>query len=100
MQLQTTAEKFKPSNDDLKQIYISFIRSIAEQPCVVWNNGLTKQNIDDLKRLQKSALKIILKGKYVSYEHALKVLNLEKLWERRNSLTLKFSKTCEKNEKI
>ena len=41
-----------------------YIRSILEQSCTVWNSGLTEENVKDIERVQKSALKLILAEKY------------------------------------
>ena len=46
--------------EDLKTIYISYIRSVLEQNAVVWHFALTEQNKQDLERVQKSFCKIIL----------------------------------------
>ena len=50
------------------------IRSKLEQSAVVWHNSLTQKNKKDLERVQKSALKIILRDKYINYENALNVI--------------------------
>ena len=83
--------------EDLITIYILYIRSILEQSCQVWHSSLTFENLTDLERVQKNALKIILKDAYISYENALEVANLECLVERRETLCLKFAKACLKN---
>ena len=41
---------------DLKQIYFLFVRSLLEQSAVVWHSGLSQDNINDLERVQKSAV--------------------------------------------
>ena len=89
---------FGASWDDLKNIYILYVRSLLEQSCTVWNSGLSEENIEDLERVQKSALRIILKGSYKSYEIALKNFDIESLVERRERLCLEFSKKCLRNE--
>ena len=66
---------------------------------MVWHSSLTEQNRNDLERVQKSALKVILGEKYQSYNKALIELNLETLEERRNTLCLKFAQKCLTNEK-
>ena len=48
----------------------------------------------DIERVQKSAVKLILRDKYNGYKSALKLLNLESLFERRERLCLKFAKKC------
>ena len=79
-------------------IYKTFIRSRLEYSCVLWHSNLSKTNVTDIERVQKSALKVILKDEYCDYEHALKVLDLESLYERRSRLCLKFAKKCLKLE--
>ena len=80
-------------------IYTSYIRPILEQSCQVWNFSLTEQNPEDLERVQKCALKIILGENYLSYESALEDLNLSDLKSRRNLLCEKFAIKCTENDK-
>ena len=99
MELLRRVASFGTSLDDLRNIYILFVRSQLEQSAVVWHSSLTEQNRNDLERVQKSALKVILGEKYQSYNKALIELNLETLEERRNTLCLKFAQKCLTNEK-
>ena len=69
-----------------------FIRSKLEQSASVWHSSLTKNNEIDLERVQKLALKVILKDKYGDYKSALRKLNIESLFDRRELLCLKFAK--------
>ena len=64
------------------------------------NSGLTEKNKRDLERTQKSALKIILRDRYINYKNALNVMNMDTLEVRRESLCLKFAKACVRNEKM
>ena len=93
---------FGIDKEDLKIIYILYIRSHLEQSCQVWHSSLTLENITDLERVQKNALKIILQEEYSNYAHALEVLGLESLFDRRESLCLSFAKKCtrSKNKQI
>ena len=100
MQLLRKISNFGASWDDLKNIYILYIRSLLEQSCTVWHSGLSEENSQDLERIQKSALRLILKESYKSYKNALNVLELESLKDRRESLCLEFGKKCLKNEKM
>ena len=86
-------------NVDLKTIYTVFIRSILEFSSTVWHSSLTNENREDLERVQKSALKIILQEKYKNYENALNLLDLESLDDRRKKLCYTFAKKCVNNEK-
>ena len=83
---------FKPPRKDLKLIYIQYVRSILEQSCVVWHSSLTAENREDIERVQKKTLRIILKNDYTHYEKALKIIHLDSLEERRKTLSLKFAK--------
>ena len=65
MQFLHRAAKFTKNVNDLKKIYMLQIRSKLEQSAVVWHSGLTRRNADDLERVQKSALKLILKERYI-----------------------------------
>ena len=80
--------------EDLVLIYIIYIRSVLEQSAVVWHSSLTTENRDDLERVQKTALKIILKNQYQSYESALQKMSLETLDHRRELLCLNFAKNA------
>ena len=100
MEILRKISNFGASYDDLKTIYIAYIRSILEQSCTVWNSGLTEENVKDIERVQKSALRLILAEKYQNYKNALNILELESLEDRRRVLCLEFAKKCLKNEKI
>ena len=71
--------KFTRNKQDLKKIYLLQIRSKLEQSAVLWHSSITKKCEQNLERVQKSALRIILGEKYVSYDNALKVLKLQSL---------------------
>ena len=100
MEILRKISNFGASYNDLKTIYIAYIRSILEQSCTVWNSGLTEENVKDIERVQKSALKLILAEKYQNYENALNILELETLASRRKTLCLEFAKKCLKNVKM
>ena len=53
----------------------------------------------DLERIQRVALRIILKENYVNYATALYITNLDTLKARRSHLCKKFALKCTKNEK-
>ena len=100
MQLLHKVASFTSSKEEKKTIYISYLRSILEQSCVVWHNSLILDNSNDLERVQKSAVKIILGNKYSNYEQALDELNLDSLKTRRQKLCRKFALKCLNNDKI
>ena len=99
VQLLRKCSEYTNSIDDLKTIYISYIRSILEQSSVVWGSSITEENKLDLERVQKNSCRIILGEKYVDYEHALKELFLDTLEERRKQIAIRFAENCKVNEK-
>ena len=99
MELLRKVASFGTSPEELKNIYILFIRSLLEQSATVWHSSLTEENKNDLERVQKTALKIILGEKYQSYKKALNKLSLETLNDRREKLCLSFAIKCSKNLK-
>ena len=64
----------------------------------MWHSSLTKENSEDLERVQKAALKVILKEDYLNYKDALRLTKMESLHERREIIALRFAKNCLKNE--
>ena len=52
----------------------------------------------NLERVQKNALRNTLKDKYENYENARKILKIETLYERRETLLKNFGKKCLKLE--
>ena len=89
--------KFTLPISDLVNIYILYIRSVLEQSAVVWNSSITKGEQLEIERVQKCALRIILKENYSSYENSLKICGLDTLKTRRNQLSLSFAIKCTKN---
>ena len=92
MELLRRISSFSAPLKDLVQIYITYIRSILEQSCVIWHSTLTKEDSDNLERVQKNALRNILKERYSDYENSLKLVGLETLFLRREKLIYNFGK--------
>ena len=99
MELLRKVAHFNTNIEDMRNLYILYVRSILEQSCVVWNSSLTCENSSDLERVQKAAVRIIMGKNFENYEDALVRVNLPKLSDRRNELCLKFAKKCTQNEK-
>ena len=99
MELLRKVAGFGASTEDMKTIYILFVRSLLEQSATVWHSSLTQGNIDDLERVQKSAFKIILGNEYTGYAKSLVKLDMETLCNRREQLCLNFALKCLKNPK-
>merc|ERR1711884_139113 len=100
MKILHTAAKFTSNISDLKIIYNQYIRSVLEYGSNVWHSGLTQQNRNDIERLQRGAVKIILKNNYESYKSALKFLNMDSLDHRREKMNLTFAKKCLKIDQM
>ena len=97
MRMLHIAAKFTRNREHLIQIYKTFIRSNLEFSSNVWHSSLTKENRQDLERVQKAALKVILKSDYKDYEEALRLTGLQSLDKRREMISLRFVKNCLKN---
>ena len=87
------------SLEDMLDVYIKQIRSVLEFGVPVWNSGLTREEISDIERVQKSFLHIVLGQKYLNYESALLLTYLETLQSRRKALCVKFAKKAAKHGK-
>ena len=98
MRMLHIAAKFTRNREHLMQIYKTFIRSNLEFSSNVWHSSLTKENRQDLERVQKAALRVILRNDYKDYESALKMSRLQSLEERREVISLRFVKKSLKNE--
>ena len=96
--LQKLSE-FSMANDDLIDIYKIYIRSILESSAVVWHSSITEGERSSIERVQKVALKVILKAAYVDYDDALTQTGLQTLDERREELCRRFAQACTKNPK-
>ena len=97
MRMLHLASKFTRNRDHLKHIYKTFIRCNLEFSSTVWHSSLTQADRQDLERIQKAAVKVILKNDYESYEQALGLLKIESLDQRRETMALKFAKNSLKN---
>ena len=84
---------------DLIHIYIMYIRAVLEQNSVVWSSSITIAESASLERVQKCALRIMLKSEYKDYSNALSVTNLPTLEVRRENLLHRFAVKCASNVK-
>ena len=76
MEILRKLKKIQAPHNDLKHIYIVYVRSLLEQSSNVWHSSLTIQNKNELERVQKVALKIILGSDYKTYTNAMSILDL------------------------
>ena len=76
------------SCNDLVLFYCSVIRSVLEYACMLFHRSLPRYLSEDLERIQKRAMGIILPD--YKYRDALKTANIDTLYDRRESLSLKI----------
>ena len=76
MQLLRKVVSVNPPKEESKVIYIMFIRSLLEQSCTVWHSRISLENKEDLERIKKSSLKIILQERYINYQNTLNVMKI------------------------
>lgn len=79
MSLITKLKYVGVKKDDLIDVYKLFIRSLLEYCCVVFHSTLTLENIQDLERIQKTALRVIFGEAYQDYQSAFCQSGLETL---------------------
>ena len=72
------AAKFTKNREHLKHIYKTIIRSNLEFSSTVWHSGLSLADRQDLERVQKAAVKVILGKYYKNYEEALSEWKLDR----------------------
>ena len=90
--------KFTNNKSHLIHIFKSQVRGVLEYCSTVWHSSLTKADSDDIERVQKAAVRLILGEKYQGYKDALQKMNLESLRERRVKMALNFAKKSLKLE--
>ena len=79
--------------------YIKQARSVLEYCAVVWHAGFSQVNISYIESVQKSACVIFLGKNYVGYQSALIMLGLDRLYKRRDILSLKCAKKAIKSHR-
>ena len=91
--------KFALPAEEMILIYTLYIRSVVENCAVVWHSSLSRGEEQEIERIQKCALRLILCEDYDNYENALTSSNLETLKDRRKHLCKNFAKKCIKSGK-
>ena len=92
--------EFNVPVEEMINIYLLFIRSMLEYCCVVWHSSISEDDCSSIERVQKTALRIILKEDFLDYQSALNMTGLDTLKERRTQLSLTFAKKCLKNDQM
>ena len=83
----------------LLDVYMKQVRSVLELAVPAWHPSLTLGEKEDIERIQKSALQIILGRNYTTYGSALKQLEIDTLEKRRLILCQNFSKKAANHPK-
>ena len=81
----------KRANADTKTlstVYTTVMRPVLEYACQVWHFDISGYLSDDIERVQRRALRIILPG--LSYTEARELINIPLLNDRRESLCERF----------
>ena len=85
---------------DLKEVYIKQVRPMVEFGVPVWTSSLTQIEVQNIERVQKAALHVILGDQFKNYHSALQMLELQTLEDRRLKLCETFAKNAVKNPKF
>ena len=85
---------------ELTDVYYKQIRCVLELAVAVWTPGLTKSQSQQIERVQKCALHVILGEAYLNYESAKDELEVEALSDRRSKLCLNLAKKAKKTSKV
>ena len=73
-------KSYGASTSDMKNFYMAVIRPTLEYGAQVWNGGITKDQSNEIERIQKRALKIIYKDD--DYDKCLQTAELVSLKKR------------------
>ena len=77
--------------DFLVDVYKKEVRSLVEIAVPAWHSGLTIKQVEDIERVQKVAMSVILGQRMPSVE-ARALLGLESLQDRREIICKRFAK--------
>ena len=93
-------ENLGASRNELLDTYKHQILSVMEYAAPAWTSGLTKTQSDQIERVQRTAVYIILGDEFTSYKRGLKLLCLDTLQKRRTKLCKKFTIKASNYEKF
>ena len=83
----------------LCRVYAALIRPVIEYAAPVYHHMLSDELSEDLERMQRMVLKVIL-GMNTPYREVLEESGLLTLENRRKKLALNFALTCAKNDRF
>ena len=76
MKMLHIASEFIKNMSHLENIYKIFIRTRWEYASTLWHSSLTVANKNDIERIKKSAIRVILRND-PGYERSFKILKIE-----------------------
>ena len=88
------------SSNEMLDVYFKQVRSVLELAVPVWQPALTIHEVNQIERLQKCALAIILGDQYNNYDQAREQMGIDRLSDRRKNLCENFVKKAAKSEKF
>ena len=91
MWLLRRLKKLKLDLYTILDFYLKEIRPVSEHGVAVWHSGLTKNQSNEIEKIQKVAFRIILGENYISYDAACILLNVMPLRYRRTELCTSFA---------
>ena len=77
-------------SDFILNVYFKEIRSLLEYCVPVWSGSLTFKDSNKIENIQKLAMRVLIKGSYMSYTGICDFFQVEKLYKRREKLCLNF----------
>ena len=84
--------------DTLITVYTTIIRPVLEYACQVWHYNIQQYLCEDIEKIQKRALRIILASQ--KYDEALITTNITSLRDRREKLCEHFFEKNINNENL
>ena len=90
--------KFTNNKSHLLHLFKSQVRGILEYCSTVWHSSLTETDSNDIERVQKAAMRLIMGNRYQGYKEALKHMSLDSLKDRREKMALRFIQKSLKQE--
>ena len=85
------------SQTDMLTAYTNYIRPVVEYAAPIWHCGLSTILTKGVERIQKRAVRIILGNHDLTYDEALRRLNLQRLSTHRTELFAIFASSVERN---
>ena len=89
-------KSYGANTSDMKIFYIAVIRPTLEYGAQAWNGGITKDQSNEIERIQKRALKIIYKED--DYDKCLQTAELVSLKEGRDQMCIQLIKSMSNSD--